>query len=180
MVMDPSSEKDFIEFGQILRRCYSFFPDLYRVRSTMKAVLTCFFAAMVCTTEALVFPNKALEKVAKAASVASISAAIAMAPLAVNAADFNGAFADPFHPNCQRFISANGAEASLKGTDGTPGCPVDGSGREWQLTGKISGDNILVDFRPKGGPPDLKGTWEDTAPAGIRWPDGNKWTLKAN
>jgi hypothetical protein len=104
-----------------------------------------------------------------------------MSPLVANAnADFNGSFNDPNHPNCQRVISAKGAVASMRGTDGTPGCPVDGSGKSWTLAGKISGENILVDFSPKGGPPDLKGTWDDTAPAGIRWPDGNKWTLKAN
>ena len=146
----------------------------------MKAVLICFLGAVVFSTSAWVFPNKGFQK---AASVASVTAAIAMSPLSANAnADFNGSFNDPNHTNCQRVISAKGAEASIKGTDGVPGpgCPVDGSGKAWTLTGKISGDNILVDFSPKGGPPDLKGTWEDTAPAGIRWPDGNKWTLKAN
>jgi hypothetical protein len=146
----------------------------------MKAVITCFLVAVVHSTSAWVFPNKAFQK---AASVASVTAAIAMSPLVANAnADFNGSFNDPNHTNCQRVISAKGAVASMKGTDGIPGpgCPVDGSGKAWTLTGKISGDNILVDFSPKGGPPDLKGTWDATEPAGIRWPDGNKWTLNAN
>jgi hypothetical protein len=145
----------------------------------MKAALGCFLGAVVFSTSAWIFPQQALMK---AASVASLSAAIAISPLVANAgtADFNGSFADPNHPNCQRVISVNGAEAKLRGTDGNPGCPIDGSGKAWQLTGKVTDDNILVDFSPKGGPPDLKGTWDATAPAGIRWPDGNKWTLKAN
>lgn len=152
-------------------------PDNKDYPVNMKLLLACVLAAGVCTAQAWVFPKNAIQK---AASVASVSAAIAMAPLAANAADFNGAFSDPFHPNCQRIISSDGAVAKLKGTDGTPGCPADGSGRAWQLTGQVSGENILVDFRPKGGPANLKGVWDTTVPgaAGIRWPDGNKWTLK--
>ena len=77
---------------------------------------------------------------------------------------------DPFHPNCQRIITVNGAKASLQGTDGNPGCPADGSGTKWTLTGKIEGTNaILVDFTPKGGPKDLRGEFDGK---GIRWPDG--------
>jgi hypothetical protein len=64
----------------------------------------------------------------------------------------------------------------LKGTDGNPGCPVDGSGKQWQLTGTVDGNNIFVDFSPKGGPKDLKGEWDVN---GIKWPDGNKWEKKA-
>lgn len=65
--------------------------------------------------------------------------------------------------------------ASISGTDGTPGCPMDGSGKEWNLQGTIDGNSILVDFTPKGGPPNLKGTFQKD---GITWPDGNKWSLK--
>jgi len=69
----------------------------------------------------------------------------------------------------------DGEAAKISGTDGTPGCPADGSGKEWNLVGKVQGDNILVDFTPKGGPKDLKGVFDGT---GIEWPDGNKWSLK--
>jgi hypothetical protein len=115
--------------------------------------------------------------VKKAVSVATASAVIASSPLLTNAAvDLAGSYSDPFHPNCLRIIAVNGpSAATLTGTDGNPGCPVDGSGREWTLTGKVDGDNILVDFTPKGGPKDLKGVWDGD---GIRWPDGNKWTVK--
>lgn len=76
---------------------------------------------------------------------------------------------DPNHPNCLRDITVQGSSATLKGTDGTPGCPVDGSGNAWVLTGKVSGKQILVDFSPKGGPKNLKGIFDGT---GINWPDG--------
>lgn len=83
---------------------------------------------------------------------------------------------DPNHPNCLRIISvAPGSNvAELNGTDGNPGCPPDGSGDAWTLEGRIEGDDIFVDFTPKGGPKDLMGVFDGTA---IEWPDGNKWTL---
>ena len=83
---------------------------------------------------------------------------------------------DPNHPNCLREITSLGTTATLAGTDGNPGCPVDGSGRKWELTGKIDNKDIYVDFSPKGGPKDLKGVFDGS---GIKWPDGNKWSLKA-
>lgn len=103
--------------------------------------------------------------------------AIATTPLVVNAVDFSGSYADPFHPNCQRVILMEGSSAKLKGTDGTPGCPADGSGRAWTLDGTVKGDEIFVDFTPKGGPKDLKGIWDGS---GIKWPDGNKWSYKTS
>jgi hypothetical protein len=57
----------------------------------------------------------------------------------------------------------------LKGTDGNPGCPADGSGKEWTLTGKVFEDKIFVDFSPKGGPRDYKGVFDGN---GIKWSDG--------
>mmetsp|Transcript_2289 Transcript_2289/g.3151 ORF Transcript_2289/g.3151 Transcript_2289/m.3151 type:complete len:149 (+) Transcript_2289:97-543(+) len=123
------------------------------------------------------FGKDALQKVAAAAGV---SAALTMAPIASHAVDgvpFSGSYADPFHPNCKRVIElVSGSNmASLTGTDGTPGCPPDGSGRAWKLSGIVDGSNILVDFSPKGGPRNLKGFYDTTAPEGIKWPDGNKW-----
>ena len=115
----------------------------------------------------------------KAAAVATISAAIASSPLAVSAVDFSGSYADPFHPNCRREVQVvSPSLADVTGTDGTPGCPPDGSGRAWSLTGKIDGDSILIDFTPKGGPKDLKGVWEPSPVPGIRFPDGNLWSKK--
>mmetsp|Transcript_24076 Transcript_24076/g.45755 ORF Transcript_24076/g.45755 Transcript_24076/m.45755 type:complete len:174 (+) Transcript_24076:85-606(+) len=87
-----------------------------------------------------------------------------------------GYYSDPNHPHCKRIIEVAGNIASLTGTDGNPGCPPDGSGEAWTLVGKVNGNTIEVDFSPKGGPPDLKGVYAATDPAGINWPDGNKWT----
>jgi hypothetical protein len=85
--------------------------------------------------------------------------------------------ADPKHPNCLRIIkvTSDGMTADISGTDGTPGCPPDGSGKPWNLQGKIEGNDILVDFTPKGGPANLKGILRNDK---IEWPDGNAWTVK--
>merc|ERR1711865_1329392 len=102
---------------------------------------------------------------------AMVAASVIAGPSPVNAADFVGSYSDPNHPNCARLVAVEGTKALLSGADGNPGCPT-GEGRPWKLSGVIDGDNILVDFAPKGGPEDLKGVWEPSNPAGIRWPDG--------
>ena len=101
-------------------------------------------------------------------------------PIPAVAIDFTGSYDDPNHPNCLRLISipSDDGLAYVNGTDGNPGCPPDGSGLHWTLTGKIQGDTILVDVSPKGGPRDLKGVWEPGPAPGIRWPDGNVWKKK--
>jgi hypothetical protein len=94
---------------------------------------------------------------------------------------FSGSFSDPFHPNCKRQLVVNGNEVTLTGTDGNPGCPADGSGKEWTLKAVIDANEsskMSVDFSPKGGPKGILGTWEDGDAPGIRWGDGNKWSLK--
>jgi hypothetical protein len=95
--------------------------------------------------------------------------------------NFAGSYADPFHPNCRRVIatvSSSPGKVSVSGTDGNPGCPPDGNGRAWQLEGTVSGSTIVVDFSPKGGPADLKGTYVSSGAGRIQWPDGNSWTKK--
>lgn len=80
----------------------------------------------------------------------------AASPLPANAAEefdpktFNHQYSDPKHPNCKRIVvvKADGV-AAVSGTDGTPGCPEDGSGNIWRLVGDVQGKNILVDFSPK-------------------------------
>lgn len=143
----------------------------------MKTSFFCSLAALaVLSANAWVFTPANIKK---AASVATASAIIGGSALVSNAAvDLSGSYSDPFHPNCQRVISVNGlSTATLKGTDGNPGCKPGGAGKEWALDGKVDGNTILVDFSPKGGPKDLKGVWEGN---GIRWPDGNKWTKETD
>ena len=102
---------------------------------------------------------------------------------------FAGSYSDPKHPNCKRVIevvasssAAGDKQVLLSGTDGTPGCPADGSGKEWSLQGRIvDGSKILVDFSPKGGPSDITGQFFQGKlgdSSGINWPDGNTWTKK--
>jgi hypothetical protein len=121
----------------------------------------------------------------KAFAVASVSAALATAPAVDtdSSSFFNGSFSDPKHPNCQRVVAVTPGtnQATVQGTDGSPGCPPDGSGKPWRLTATIDADKIFVDFSPKGGPKGLQGTWEQgglLSPSGIRWGDGNLWALK--
>lgn len=139
--------------------------------------LTCFSVALLQGTSAWTTPRNMLQSTA---AVATISAVIAGGPTMVNAVDFTGSYSDPFHPNCKREVQVVSPKlADVTGTDGTPGCPPDGSGRKWSLIGKIDGDSLLIDFTPKGGPKDLKGVWEPSPVPGIRFPDGNLWSKKA-
>ena len=93
---------------------------------------------------------------------------------------FEGRYSDPNHLEGFRVISITGEldiETGLR--DGA----CDGSDRSstvtsWTLPtkagkGQDESDVIIIDFSPKGGPKDLKGTFEVD---GIRWSDGNKWT----
>lgn len=81
---------------------------------------------------------------------------------------FSGEYSDPNHPGCKRTIEVeNGTTAIISGTD-TPG------GEIWTVTGSVHGETIVVDFSPKGGPNHLTG---QRVPEGIRWEDGNLWTL---
>jgi len=123
-------------------------------------------------------PREIINQAAAVGAAATIAAASAFGPLAANAADFTGLYSDPKHPNCARLIAIEGTTALVSGVDGNPGCPT-GEGRAWKLIGKVSGDEIYVDFSPKGGPKDLTGVWEEGKKPGIRFPDGNKWTLSA-
>lgn len=115
----------------------------------------------------------------KAASAATVGAAIASAPLVSNALDFSGSFEDPNHPYCVRKIENIGRIATIEGTDGNPGCQPNGKGtEEFQLLAAVENDQLIVDFSPKGGPKQVIAKWEGGDQPGIRFPDGNKWTLK--
>lgn len=122
--------------------------------------------------------------VKRALSVAAMTAVLSGAgPIMVaNAAvDFNGSYSDPNHLNCMRVITTvSPGKVELSGTDGNPACPPDGSGKLWKLSGEVSESSIVVDFSPKGGPANLKGTFlkDNTSDGGIQWPDGNFWTKK--
>lgn len=125
-------------------------------------------------------------EVGTAESAAAFGMATTPSPIN-HGSDILGEYADPNHPNCRRSIVASTASVDgtklfttavvLKGTDGNPGCPPDGSGDAWSVEGKVDDiqETIVVDFSPKGGPPDLKG---EKIPEGILWEDGNTWTRK--
>ena len=131
-------------------------------------------------------PSPILEKLSQGASAGAFTAFMVSAvllgggPDVAGAVDFTGSYSDPNHPGCARLIAVeDGGVALVSGADGNPGCSG-GGGRPWRLQGKVSGDDrIFIDFSPKGGPKDLTGVWEAGKKPGIRFPDGNKWTLEA-
>jgi len=106
--------------------------------------------------------------------MAASSALVAGYPVQA-ANEFDGDYTDPKHPGCSRTIVSQGAQATVTGADGKPACKPGEPTKAWKLEGKISGEEIFVDFSPKGGPKDLLGKWDGS---GIRWPDGNKWSKK--
>ncbi|KAL3804638.1 hypothetical protein HJC23_008453 [Cyclotella cryptica] len=116
----------------------------------------------------------------KALTASALATTLLLSPLNAHAVDFTGSYSDPKHLNCPRLIAMEGSKALITGADGNPNC-VGGEGNPWRLVGRIDeskgndADEIFVDFSPKGGPKDLVGKWEKN---GIRWPDGNKWTLE--
>lgn len=69
-----------------------------------------------------------------AAAAAFVSGVLLVGPQNAQAVDFNHNYSDPYHPNCLRsvVVSEGSALAQVSGTDGTPGCPSDGSGRPWR------------------------------------------------
>ena len=137
-----------------------------------------FICASATTVGAWMVSPQELRRAAAAAFTAAT--VVTTAPLVGHAIDFGGLYKDPNHPNCLReIVVVDRATVTVRGTDGNPGCPPDGSGTPWELTGIINGVRILVDFSPKGGPKDLEGIYDGaTAPESIKWPDGNSWTLK--
>merc|ERR1719263_464305 len=158
-----------------------------RVANTDRIVFGTFCAFLWClpSTSAWVASFKpAFGKVAMEIGSVGFGSALASSILLGSmpgfalAVDFTGSFSDPNHPGCPRLVSIEGNKALVSGADGNPGC-LTGNGTPWNLEGKVEGDNIFIDFSPKGSPKDFTGVWEDGKNPGIRFPDGNKWSLQA-
>ena len=105
-----------------------------------------------------------------------------------------GAYTDPNHPSCPRFIMPYDppSEGKTYYTDGYDN--VNGEGvscfnaaaadiQSWgPLPTFVNGTSVVVDFSSKGGPSNLHGDWKETTEKkGILWEDGNFWTqIQAN
>jgi hypothetical protein len=137
-------------------------------------------------------------------SFAAVAAIPALPALAVSArtgmfSPFIGEYDDANHPGCLRSVKVVGAKmnaagirerfptAYIKGTDQKEGQKSCSGTPEladvWSLTGKVSesGDEIYIDFSPKGGPAGVTGKLDTFGGAeGILFPDGNKWTKVAS
>lgn len=50
---------------------------------------------------------------------------------------------------------------------------ADEDGKKWVVKGQTNGRDLLLDFSPKGGPPQVLAKADSL---GIRFPDGNVWT----
>lgn len=118
----------------------------------------------------------------------SASAASAKTGLA---SPFTGDYDDPNHPNCLRQVKVVGAPIRGDGSRSpNPIIEVTGydskSGEKtctdrptradlWKVQGTVNRNNVeaVIDFSPKGGPKDLKATFDN---GGIVFPDGNRWT----
>jgi hypothetical protein len=98
---------------------------------------------------------------------------------AESASFFTGSYSDPNHPNCLRYIYANGTTGQVYGTDaaGGEGVPCNGvNDTRWgPLPATIDVITIIVDFSSKGGPSDLQGRYNFSVPS-IDWEDGNSWS----
>ena len=132
---------------------------------------------IICAA-AIILPLLAFFAMMSTTTTTVTTSAILGAEQAVVVDNFSGDYADPNHPNCLRQVRvlATGTKALVSGTDGNPGCPIDGSGQSWKLDAIISNENtISVDFSPKGGPSSLQGV---KTTKGILWADNNLWTTK--
>lgn len=109
------------------------------------------------------------------------------------ASPFTGDYDDPNHPGCLRQVKVVGAP--LRGDGTRPANPIievtgyDGKSDSktctdrptradlWKVQGTVNRNNVeaTIDFSPKGGPANLKATY-DSSSQGIVFPDGNTWT----
>ncbi|CAE7368156.1 unnamed protein product [Symbiodinium necroappetens] len=96
--------------------------------------------------------------------------------------DWQGSYEDPDHPGCKREVRVEGMKVTIDAAEGKPGCGNGEKERPWSVTGKLSlaaYNEMILDFRTRGGPERLIATWENNA---IRFPEGQfegKWTKKA-
>eukprot|EP00438_Fugacium_kawagutii_P031013 Skav224086 [mRNA] locus=scaffold942:423567:424004:+ [translate_table: standard] len=91
---------------------------------------------------------------------------------------FAGKYDDPDFPGCPREIVPQGARVLVRGADG-PSC-TDGS---WEVLGRrgrgapdtVDGNQLSLDFSPRGGPKDVIATWRENQ---LLFPDGKIWTRR--
>jgi len=149
--------------------------------------------------DAAVVSRRGLLSAAAAAAALPALPALAVSARTGMSSPFTGEYDDANHPGCLRSVKVVGAKqgadgrrerfptAYIKGTDQKEGQKSCSGTPEladvWSLTGKVSeaGDEISIDFSPKGGPARVTGVYDNLGGIeGIVFPDGNKWTKAAN
>mmetsp|Transcript_12332 Transcript_12332/g.28264 ORF Transcript_12332/g.28264 Transcript_12332/m.28264 type:complete len:169 (+) Transcript_12332:78-584(+) len=141
---------------------------------------------LLVAAAALLAGNAAFAALGRRAALASAASAVGIAafdaPEAAQAKSpgatsdaWIGLYSDPMHPGCRREVVVDFAGVFIEGADGQPGCLKGEKLERWTLPATYTpgSDTLVIDFSPKGGPKDVKGTWDGN---GIRFPDGNKWT----
>jgi len=88
----------------------------------------------------------------------------------------SGTYSDPMHPDCTRIIKPEGIGIVITGTDEV-------GGPQWKVYGKVKGDDVVIDFSPKGGPSEVLARftgvseeYDNPTEATFKFPDGNVWT----
>merc|ERR1719261_795692 len=86
---------------------------------------------------------------------------------------FEGDYSDPNHPGCPRNLKVEGGRVIFTGADQTEGateCGEGTTGPSFEITGTLVGNEIRMDFSPKGGPKLLIGQATQNVPgASIVW-----------
>merc|ERR1719163_2295431 len=82
-------------------------------------------------------------------------------------------YTDPQHIDCPRTVKIlddDVRKVQITGKDSK-------NGKEWTVFATTAnGENMLVDFTPKGGPKDVEAKWTGN---GWTFPDGNRWTVSS-
>ena len=142
--------------------------------------------------------RRSILKAAAAAVVGGGLSGPSSAAASTDSAQLDGTYWDPYHPSGIRSVMVTGNTATIAGKDEPAGplwkvrgccsnrlrrsslCTMTSQLIFWiptpQLSGAVNGDEVLIDFSPKGGPKDLLGKFVATSAdsTGIVFPDGNK------
>mmetsp|Transcript_25228 Transcript_25228/g.24150 ORF Transcript_25228/g.24150 Transcript_25228/m.24150 type:complete len:188 (-) Transcript_25228:32-595(-) len=101
---------------------------------------------------------------------------------------FTNDYNDPLHPLCERHVkvSSDGKAFHFSGTQGKPGC-TPGEIKKLGITNKAF-DGFIEGTKISAGDGIHEGVWEPANSVktnlgyedidGVRWEDGNKWTVK--
>ena len=152
----------------------------------------------VLVSSAIILLATSILTVTPATTLAATTSEIGTNPTSYSNTIFNHEYADPFHPLCKRKIEVNpdGKTFHYSGTAVGPkddpvrrGCSADEIEKYGLRQGAFDGE-VLSGNRISAGDGVHEGVWEPANSAstnlgfeavdGVRWNDGNKWTVVEN